>query len=362
MSSSQGSGDVLISYENEAIDVERQGKPVEHVIPPQTFKIENPVAVVTTSAHLDAANGVQELPVHRRRARRYGPRPVSGRSIPAVAADFRDQFPVPAKLWTIADLGGWSAVDPQLFDKNTGSITKIYTAGHRMTAAIDPIHRRSGPSSPAVSSGEPSGFRAVARHALASGRRGVDLVAVIVLLPLAAIAWQSARAGAGRPSGWRSRRIAALESFRVTLTISVAVTVLNMVFGLLIAWVLVRDDFPGKRLVDAIIDLPFALPTIVASLVMLALYGHNSPVGLHLQHTHGVWASRWRSSRCRSWCVPFSRCSWNRPRGRGGGGVAGRQRRRQSSPRCTAVAAARRCCPVRAWHSRARSANSVRWC
>ena len=48
---------------------------------------------------------------------------------------------------------------------------------------------------------------------------------------------------------------------------------------------LTRDDFPGKRLVDAVIDLPFALPTIVASLVMLALYGPNSPVNLHLQHT-----------------------------------------------------------------------------
>ena len=46
---------------------------------------------------------------------------------PAIAADFRDQFPVPAKLWTIADLGGWSTVDPQLFDKTNGSITKIYT-------------------------------------------------------------------------------------------------------------------------------------------------------------------------------------------------------------------------------------------
>ena len=46
-----------------------------------------------------------------------------------------------------------------------------------------------------------------------------------------------------------------------------------------------RDEFPGKRLVDAIIDLPFALPTIVASLVMLALYGPNSPVGIHIQHT-----------------------------------------------------------------------------
>lgn len=117
-------------------------------------------------------------------------------------------------------------------------------------------------------------------------RVGVALVwlSVIVLLPLAAIAWQAAG------GGWRAFWLAvtsnaAVESFRVTLTISAGVTVVNLVFGLLIAWVLVRDDFVGKRLVDAIIDLPFALPTIVASLVMLALYGNNSPVGLHLQHT-----------------------------------------------------------------------------
>ncbi len=109
-------------------------------------------------------------------------------------------------------------------------------------------------------------------------------LSVIVLLPLSAIAWQAAE------GGWHAFWLAvtsnaALESFRVTLTISAGVTLLNLVFGLLIAWVLVRDDFVGKRLVDAIIDLPFALPTIVASLVMLALYGNNSPVGLHLQHT-----------------------------------------------------------------------------
>jgi sulfate transport system permease protein len=109
-------------------------------------------------------------------------------------------------------------------------------------------------------------------------------LSVIVLLPLAAIAWQAAA------GGWHAFWLAvtsnaALESFRVTLTISAGVTAVNVVFGLLIAWVLVRDDFFGKRLVDAIIDLPFALPTIVASLVMLALYGNNSPVGLHLQHT-----------------------------------------------------------------------------
>lgn len=117
-------------------------------------------------------------------------------------------------------------------------------------------------------------------------RVGVATVwlSVIVLLPLAAIAWQAAG------GGWHAFLLAvtsnaALESFQVTLTISAGVTVLNLIFGLVIAWVLVRDDFVGKRLVDAIIDLPFALPTIVASLVMLALYGNNSPVGLHLQHT-----------------------------------------------------------------------------
>lgn len=117
-------------------------------------------------------------------------------------------------------------------------------------------------------------------------RVGVATVwlSVIVLLPLAAIAWQAA--GGGWHAFWLAvTSNAALESFQVTLTISAGVTVLNLIFGLVIAWVLVRDDFVGKRLVDAIIDLPFALPTIVASLVMLALYGNNSPVGLHLQHT-----------------------------------------------------------------------------
>lgn len=109
-------------------------------------------------------------------------------------------------------------------------------------------------------------------------------LSVIVLLPLAAILWQAA--GGGPNAFWLAvTSNAAMESFRVTLTISAGVTVVNLVFGLIVAWVLTRDDFPGKRLVDSVIDLPFALPTIVASLVMLALYGPASPVGLHLQHT-----------------------------------------------------------------------------
>lgn len=121
----EGSGDVLISYENEAIATERSGKAVEHLTPSQTFKIENPLAVVTTSRDLGAATAFKNFqytaPAQKLWAQ-AGFRPVD----PAVAADFRDVFPPPAKLWTIADLGGWDAVDPQLFDKATGSITKIY--------------------------------------------------------------------------------------------------------------------------------------------------------------------------------------------------------------------------------------------
>ncbi|MDQ1321630.1 MAG: sulfate/thiosulfate transport system permease protein [Actinomycetota bacterium] len=109
-------------------------------------------------------------------------------------------------------------------------------------------------------------------------------LSIIVLLPLAAIVWQSA------DGGWNAFWAAvtspsAVDSYRVTLSIAVGVTVVNAVFGLLVAWVLTRDDFPGRRVMDTVIDLPFALPTIVASLVMLALYGPSSPVNLHLQHT-----------------------------------------------------------------------------
>ncbi|MDT5110743.1 MAG: sulfate/thiosulfate transport system substrate-binding protein [Mycobacterium sp.] len=123
----QGSGDVLISYENEAINTERQGNPVEHINPPQTFKIENPVAVVTSSAHLEQANALKNFlytPEGQKLWAQAGFRPVD----PSVAADFATDFPTPQKLWTIGDLGGWSAVDPALFDKDNGSITKIYKA------------------------------------------------------------------------------------------------------------------------------------------------------------------------------------------------------------------------------------------
>ena len=94
----QGTGDVLISYENEAINVERQGKPVEHINPPQTFKIENPVAVVTSSAHLDKANALKNFLYTAGGPEDLGRRPASGRSIPSVAADFADRLPDAAEV------------------------------------------------------------------------------------------------------------------------------------------------------------------------------------------------------------------------------------------------------------------------
>ncbi|MGE2723920.1 sulfate ABC transporter substrate-binding protein [Mycolicibacterium pulveris] len=126
----QGTGDVLLSYENEAINIERQGKPVEHVNPPQTFKIENPVAVVTSSPHLEKANALKNFlytPEGQKIWAEAGFRPVD----PGVALDFAEDFPAPEKLWTIADLGGWQSVDPALFDKDHGTITKIYKEATR---------------------------------------------------------------------------------------------------------------------------------------------------------------------------------------------------------------------------------------
>lgn len=121
----QGSGDVLLSYENEALFIERNGDPVEHVTPPITFKIENPAAVLTNSKNAEKARAFADFlytPQAQRLWAEAGFRPVD----PAVAEEFAADFPQPAKLWTIADLGGWKAVDEQLFKAETGSIAVIY--------------------------------------------------------------------------------------------------------------------------------------------------------------------------------------------------------------------------------------------
>lgn len=104
-------------------------------------------------------------------------------------------------------------------------------------------------------------------------------LSLLVLLPLAAVVARGT--GAGWSSFWAAFSThAALEAIRLTVLCALAVALFNAVMGTLVAWVLVRDDFAGKRLVEVFIDLPFALPTIVAGLVLVSLYGPRSPIGL----------------------------------------------------------------------------------
>ena len=108
---------------------------------------------------------------------------------------------------------------------------------------------------------------------------------MIVLIPLAALCSKAFSEGLGDllgPGDRRPRRSAALK---LTLISALIVVAINAVVGTIIAWVLVRDEFPGKKLVNSVIDLPFALPTIVAGLMLLSLYGDDSPIGISLAFT-----------------------------------------------------------------------------
>jgi sulfate/thiosulfate transport system permease protein len=106
----------------------------------------------------------------------------------------------------------------------------------------------------------------------------------VVVLPIAALVWESKKAGTR--GFWDAvSSPEAVAALKLTLGASIAVALLNAVLGTITAWVLVRDDFRGKSLVNAIIDLPFALPTIVAGLTLLALYGPTSPIGINVAFT-----------------------------------------------------------------------------
>jgi sulfate/thiosulfate transport system permease protein len=107
----------------------------------------------------------------------------------------------------------------------------------------------------------------------------VAFLSVVVALPMAALIWESTKEGSA--GFWEVvTSPQSLAALKLSFGVSLVIAVINGVTGTLIAWVLVRDEFRGKRVVNAIIDLPFALPTIVAGLVLLALYGPSSPIGV----------------------------------------------------------------------------------
>jgi sulfate/thiosulfate transport system permease protein len=125
--------------------------------------------------------------------------------------------------------------------------------------------------------------RALGAPTLSSGL-ALGYLSVVVLVPLAALVAKSEQGGWHHfwQVAWNPEAKAALE---LTLALSGAVVAINAVTGTALAWTLVRDEFPGKRFVNALIDLPFALPTIVAGLTLLALYGPSSAVHVNAAYT-----------------------------------------------------------------------------
>lgn len=119
----------------------------------------------------------------------------------------------------------------------------------------------------------------------AAGGAGLALwLSLIVLLPLAAVL--AASLAGGPAAFWHAATGAeARAALTLTFVLSALAAAVSAVMGTVLAWMLVRDSFPGKRLLEAIVDLPFALPTIIAGLTLLALYGRQSPLGIDIAFT-----------------------------------------------------------------------------
>jgi sulfate transport system permease protein len=112
---------------------------------------------------------------------------------------------------------------------------------------------------------------------------------LIVLIPLAAVFWKTS--SLTWPQFWHTVTMpTALASYRLTFSASFCAALVNLFFGLIVAWVLVRYEFFGKKIVDALVDLPFALPTAVAGITLASLYSHSGWLGKVLEPI-GVKAS-----------------------------------------------------------------------
>jgi sulfate transport system permease protein len=109
-------------------------------------------------------------------------------------------------------------------------------------------------------------------------------LSAVVVLPIAALVWASRENGLH--DFWSvATAPEAVAALKLSIVTAVIVSIVNAVLGTITAWVLVRDDFRGKSIVNALIDLPFALPTIVAGLTLLALYGPQTPIGINVAYT-----------------------------------------------------------------------------
>ena len=232
-----GNGDVLLSYENEAITAQQKGEDIDYVIPDQTILIQNPAAVTTKANR------------HRRRRSWTTCRPTPAqttfaqhgyRPVDAAVAE-KSTVPDAAGLFTIDDLGGWSKVNDEFFDPDKGSVTKIeQTRGSPLTSEVARPLRRARR--------RPRGRRRAVRRRAPRARWASASptlwLSLIVLIPLAAVVVD--RDGT-RTSGTAISSPPAVAALELTVGVSLVVAAINAVAGTLIAWVLVRDGFPGQR-------------------------------------------------------------------------------------------------------------------
>ena len=129
-----GKGDVLLSYESEAISAVKAGEPVQYIVPKQTILIQTPIAVLKKSSHVKQAQAFVNWlwsPAAQTIWAQKGYRPV----VSSVRSKFTSKFPTPPQLFTIDSLGGWTQVKQKFFDPATGSITKIEQAAGFPTAS-----------------------------------------------------------------------------------------------------------------------------------------------------------------------------------------------------------------------------------
>ena len=270
-----GKGDVMLAYENEAYFSRMQGLNLQWVIPKTTILIENPIAVTKDSSEQGSRERLPALPPDARRA--AGLRRLR---LPARGEERREREPqeVPGPTRALHDrparprrLGQGAEALLRPVEQHHGSFPAPGRREHRLTEIAVSRPRRSGAT------------KDRAATALSFGVVTTFLM-VIVGLPLAALVWEATSEGS--QSFWDAvSSPEAVAALKLTVGASLAVSLLNAVLGTITAWVLIRDDFRGKTLVNAIIDLPFALPTIVAGLTLLALYGPTSPVGIDVAFT-----------------------------------------------------------------------------
>ncbi len=275
-----GKGDVLLDYESDAIAAEKAGDAVQYIVPKQTILIQTPIAVLAKSSHATQAKAFvnwQWTPAGQAIWAKEGYRPV----LASVAKQYASKFPTPGaavhdRLPGRLDEGQDRVLRPQQ------RVDHQDRAGGRSTHCLQLAHTPRRPSRrppPAPVTGRaPRGAWPWPGHAL-SERDRAD--------PAVRGRGQGARAEPG--AFWASvTNSTVLTALAVTLGASLAVAAIGSVMGTIVAWVLVRDQFPGKRVINALIDLPFALPTVVAGLTLLALYGPDSPFGVHLAYTRAI--------------------------------------------------------------------------